>query len=469
MKYSLTASLIIVGALISYCTADEPATPRPTPLTRPLLKQWLESVKQRTPRIPLPELTDADRQALGEQAESYETRLRHHYINGIEVARPITPASGPSPTNRMREQDPNYSLDNAFKVELFWIVSRINNCHYCIGHQESKLLGAGKSEDEIAALDGDWADQPPEKQAAFQFARKLTFEPQSLNDQDIDALRKHFSDLQILEMIVSMCGNNSINRWKEAVAVPQRADEGGYSRMASLSGQVDPKLPRGSYLTPTSSKFESRVSAIVAIAAQPALADGLGNTAAQRSGLESADTVMNMLELARHRQARLPLVDAEMTLATLPKSAALGETVPNWVRLLANFPSAGITRLDTYLAADNGGDISPQLKGQLAWIVARQDRAWYAAGQAMARLKSLGLSDQDVLKLDGDWSEYSPRERALFELARDLAASPVVLTSQQVAEAVQQAGPRDTVQAISYVCSRASFNRLTEAAGLPLE
>jgi alkylhydroperoxidase family enzyme len=438
-------------------------------MTRPLLKQWLESVKQRTPRIPLPELTEQDRQALGDQAENYETRLRYHFMNGIEVSRPITATTGSSPANRMRDQDPNYTLDNAFKVELFWIVSRVNNCHYCIGHQESKLLGAGKSEDEIAALDGDWSDQPPQKQVAFQFARKLTFEPQKLNDQDIDRLRKYYTDLQILEMIVSMCGNNSINRWKEAVAVPQRADEGGYSRMASLSGEVDPKLPRGSYLTPTSSKFETRPSAIVASATQPALADGLRMTTAQRDRLESADTVLKMLELARHRTARLPLVEVESTRTKLPKSASFGDAMPNWVRLLANFPTAGISRLDTFLAADNGGDISPQLKGQLAWIVARQDRAWYAAGQAMAKLKSLGMSEQDVLKLDGDWQAYSPRERALFEMARDLAASPVVLTSKQVAEAVRQAGPRDTVQAISYVCSRASFNRLTEAAGLPIE
>lgn len=469
MRFSRLNALLIFCSFAPLCMADEPSTPRPTPMTRPLLKQWLENVKQRTPRIPLPELTDQDRQNLGDQAENYETRLRYHYINGIEVPRPITPATGTSPSNRMREQDPNYTLDNAFKIELFWIVSRVNNCHYCIGHQESKLLGAGKSEDQIAALDGDWSDQPPEKQEAFRFARKLTYEPQKLSDRDIDLLRKYYSDLQILEMLVSMCGNNSINRWKEAVAVPQRADEGGYSRMASLGGEVDPKLPRGSYLTPTSKNFETRPSSIVAAAVQPAIADGLASTTAEPTKVESADVVLKMLQIARQRKPRLPLIDAEKTLTTLPKAAMFGESVPPWVRLLANFPSAGASRLDTYLAADNGGDLSSQLKGQLAWIVARQDGAWYAAGQAMARLKALGMSEQDVINLDGDWKQYSPRERALFEMARDLAASPVVLTSQKVAEAVKQAGPRDTVQAISYVCSRASFDRLTEAAGLPLE
>jgi alkylhydroperoxidase family enzyme len=467
MKYSLTIVLLFLSGLHSLCMSDEPDAPRPTPLTRPLLKEWLENVKQRVPRIPLPELSEQDRQLLGSQVDSYESRVRHHYLNGIEVARPIA-VSSPTPNTRSRDQDPNYSLDNAFKIELFWIVSRVNNCQYCIGHQESKLLGAGKTEDEIATLDGDWSDQPPKKRIAFQFARKLTYEPQKLNDEDINQLRTHYTDLQILEMIISMCGNNSINRWKEAIAVPQRADEGGYSRMASLGGEVDAKLPRGSYLTPTSSNFQSRRSSIVP-ASLETTADGLGITTANCAKLESPETVLAMLDHARVRATRLPVVDVEKTRTLLPLASQFGKAIPNWVRLLANFPTAGTSRLDGYLAAESGGDLTPTVKGQIAWIVARQDRAWYAVGHAMTRLKSLGLSEQEVFQLDGDWNEYSNQERALFSLARNLATSPVTLTSQQVAEAVKHAGPRDTVQAISYICSRASFNRLTEAAGLTLE
>ena len=79
-------------------------------------------------------------------------------------------------------------------------------------------------EDEIAALDGEWSAFTPAEQAAFAFARKLTYEPHRLSDADIDALRKHYTDLQILEMIMSMAGNNSTNRWKEGVAVPQSSD-----------------------------------------------------------------------------------------------------------------------------------------------------------------------------------------------------------------------------------------------------
>jgi hypothetical protein len=44
-----------------------------------------------------------------------------------------------------------------------------------------------------------------------------------------------------------------------------------------------------------------------------------------------------------------------------------------------------------------------------------------------------------------------------------------VLTDAEVAEALKRTSPRDVVQLINYVTNRASFNRITEAAGLQLE
>ena len=44
-----------------------------------------------------------------------------------------------------------------------------------------------------------------------------------------------------------------------------------------------------------------------------------------------------------------------------------------------------------------------------------------------------------------------------------------MLTDAETTEAVKQIGPRDVVQLISYTTNRASFNRITEAAGLRIE
>ncbi len=44
-----------------------------------------------------------------------------------------------------------------------------------------------------------------------------------------------------------------------------------------------------------------------------------------------------------------------------------------------------------------------------------------------------------------------------------------MLTDDEVTAAVKVAGPRDVVQVTSYTTNRASFDRITEAAGLQLE
>ena len=291
IRIRTTLALGLLSALTPVAVSASDA-PRPIPITRPEMKQLIEDVKVRTPRIPLPELTDTDREKLGESADSYESRLRYHYLNGLEEPRGSRSPSGNAQSGQagqpeqpgrsrgsQREQDPNMTLDNAFKVELFWIVSRANNCQYCLGHQESKLLSAGRSEDRIAALDSDWSQFTAADKSAFAFARKFTFEPHLLSDADITGLKAHYTDQQILEMILSMAGNNSINRWKEGVGVPQRKDEGGYSRReqsegsGSTTAEDAAKFSRGTYLTPTSDIFAKCVSIVAPIITDKALAE----------------------------------------------------------------------------------------------------------------------------------------------------------------------------------------------------
>src|SRR5690606_38997323 len=132
-----------------------------------------------------------------------------HYLSDYQVG------------DRRRDPDPKMTLDYPFKTSLFWIVSRGNNCTYCLGHQESKLSSAGLTDDQIAALDGDWERFDPSTRAAFAFTKTLSFAPHTLSDADIDALRPHFTDDQIAEIILSVAGFNATNRWTGALRIPQ--------------------------------------------------------------------------------------------------------------------------------------------------------------------------------------------------------------------------------------------------------
>ena len=274
-------------------------------------------------------------------------------------------------------------------MQLFWIVSRANNCQYCQGHQEGKLLRAGQKEDQIAALDGDWSEFTEAQKVAFAFARKFTYEPYKFCDADIDGLRKHYKDAQILEMILSMAGNNAINRWKEGTGVPQSASGGGFGGRAEAT---DPPA-KHTYLTPTSDKYKSLVTKVAPVALD-AKGEPTKATVCRRPALEARDDVEQALAAAGKRAPRLPLAEDEKARELLPTDHQKG-TVPQWVRLLATFPSSK-GRIASQFASDEKGDLKPLLKAQVSWIIARQDRAWYATGEAKRRLIAVGQTDDQI-------------------------------------------------------------------------
>jgi alkylhydroperoxidase family enzyme len=458
---------IALALLLSAPAADPKPTdrtdiPRPVAATRPEMKELIEDMKLRKPRIPLPDLTEEDKSKLGDRGLGYEARLRYHYM-------PTGDARGGGGGGfGLIEKDTEGGLDYAFKVQLFWIVCRANNCQYCQGHQEGKLLRAGQKEDEIAALDGDWKEFTVAQQTAFAFARKITYEPHNLTDADIEGLRKYYKDAQILEMILSIAGNNAINRWKEGTGVPQSAGGGGFGRK-----EADPKAPtdppaKQTYLTPTSDKYKDVVSKVAPLTLDEKTGKPTTLTLCKRPALESREEVEKALEAARKRTPRLPLVAEEKARALLPEDFPK-DALTQWVRLLANFPGAGKSRILSERSADDKGDLKPLLKAQVSWIIARQDRAWYATGIAKKRLLGLGQTEDQIYKLDGDWKSFTDSERLLFTVAKKLAASPVVLTDDDVTAAIKAASARDVVQLITYVTTKASFDRITEAAGLQLE
>jgi hypothetical protein len=473
--------------------ANEIDAPRYTPLTRRAMKQYIEQLKDRTPRIDLPELTAAEKQEASENGRrfGYESRLRELYLPadsgsgymvfGGSSARANSAAggasgsaSGSSPAaasaNRRGGRggmpaDPNLSLDYAFKVRLFWIAARANNCQYCLGHQESKLLSAGMSEDEIAALDSDWERFPEKERVAFALARRLTLTPHLLSDDAIIACQPYYTDLQILEMVGSISGNNAINRWKEGCGIPQSGNGGNFGGRGGEGGSGEAH----SYLTATSEEFANRPSKVVYTSNDTRKNDDLVLTVLERPALESGEELEKLLASVKNRQPLLPIVSQEQAREVLGDDAGNGE-IPQWKCLLARFPVAGKRLVQSIAISESSSELSPALQAEINWVVARQDRAWYNMVLAMDQLTHAGLASDITKTLDTDLTKpasgISDRDRALLLVARNVAASPIVLTDKQVTDAVELAGPKAVTQVINYTAYRAMLNRITEAARL---
>lgn len=480
MKHKLLLTLLLTLMLIpQLCglsrAADGDETARPIPATRPEMKQLLEDMKTRTVRLPLPELTTAEKEQLGDRADDYESRLRYHYLIDSEGSafgsRPRTTGTSGSNASSTaasrdfrRNADENMTLSYEFKTELFWIVSRTNNCQYCLGHQEQKLSAAGLSEDRIAALDMEWEAFTPAEQAAYAWARKLTWSPNAITDADIDALRKHYTDLQILEMTLSIAGNNSINRWKEGTGVAQSQHGTRFFENAATSAPKE-TLPIDSFLTPTTGKFQKKRSVVAALPPDVKETSTRAIVGVPPINESRAEVEAKLAEMAK-RHCRLPLVSSEATRAAFSKSVDAKMT-PAWMRLLANFPNESLRRIDSLVDRPVGEeDLSALDRARVSWVVARQDRAWYAVAHAMKRLQELGQTTEQIYALDGDLKSLSDAERAILVMAKKLATSPITLADEDVAAVVKLSGPRRATQLINYVTSRAYFDRVTEAAGL---
>ena len=343
------AALAACLSLSAVATAEDAGGPPIVPATRSEMKQVLEHSKQSQPRLPLPP-PSADEQ--GEAARNGGWGL----VNNARMRRLYLPPELDS--GFTRAPDPAMTLDHAFKTMFFWIVSRANNCTYCMGHQESKLSASGVEEDRIAALDGDWSEFDDAQRAAFAFTRKLTYQPHAIDDADLDRLRPYYKEDQILEIIVTVANNNAMNRWTGSLAIPQEEHR--------------------VYLTPTTAKYRALVSQVAPLSAARSAEAPSCARLADRPPLESRAEVESALAACRARMPRIPPLTEAEARAVLSDDATEGP-LPQWVRLLARFPVAGKARIVGLRNAETVGRLSPRLKAQIAWIAARHDRAWYCA------------------------------------------------------------------------------------------
>ncbi|HWB12800.1 MAG TPA: hypothetical protein VG826_26475 [Pirellulales bacterium] len=428
MKYCFS-TLVLFGLGIVCAAADgaDQATdgPKLVPATRPEVKRALEALKSREPRLPLPPPTDEERKAAGDRPLVNNGRMQAIYL----------PASwrvakwGP---------DPAMTLDPALTIECFWVVSRGNNCHYCLGHQEHRLAGIGLSDNRIASLDSDWSVFLPKEQAAFALARKLTLAPHTVTNSDVDDLRKFFSDHEIVELVFTIARFNSTNRWTDSMGIPQDR------QFREVQVRFD---------APTSERFREAGSLAAPSSGQ------------RRPPLESPSDVESALSACRQRSARVTLPGPDEARSVLPTQWR-DVPVPEWVCALSLFPETGVAQVAAYDAVANEGKLDKLLKAQIAWTCARQDRAWYALADAQRRLAQLGQSADEMFSLDGPDETLSPAVREALAFAAKLTSAPHTIADADIARLRKHYSDYETAEIVYVVCGSNWFDRFTETLGL---
>lgn len=433
------ASILVAAVSSNASAADVPSTtPKTIPATRPEMKAALESLKDRQPRLPLPA------PAAGERGVN-NGRMRANYL-------PESWSGGRGWGRRGRNnsrgaggrvgQDPNAGLDYLLTVPCFWVVSRGNNCHYCLGHQELKLRAAGMDEDTIASLDCDWSGFDARKQAALAFARKLTLEPEFVDDADIAKLKEVFSDAEIIELAFTIARFNATNRWTDGMGLPQDRRFGD-GRETTLT-------------TPTSEAFQHTKSIVIPTTRTPR--PPRATIAQVRQAIAASRTHTPRVALPTLEEARESLADT------------IGDREPFlWEQALAAVPRNGKAHVKTWNTILSDDNLAPRLKAELAFITAVNNQAWYAAAHAAHRLKQLGASPEDLTSLLGDNEPPMGGAAAAYHLAAKSTTDPHLITDADIARVREQFSDRETAEIMQVICMANLFDRFTEALDLPVE
>lgn len=417
-------SSILVHATEAVWVEPPSNEPKVIPQDREELKKSLDQLKGRKSRLPLPEVPPG---TVGSNGKIIVNNglARRTYLPEAWFAADFG-------------NDPAMTLTYVYKTQCFWVVSRGNNCHYCLGHQEHKLHDAGLSDRQIALLDYDWKQLDPMLQKGVQLAKQMTLSPHSITSKDIEALRPDLTDPQIIDLVYTIAMFNSVNRWTDALGIPQ--DQRFRDKVVDFS-------------TPVDDEFKGKAGGKAAITKDE-----------KPRVLPSFADAMEELKLASTRQPRVALPSEAETrkLLSLPEEQ---KTVQDWERALATFPQVGRKQLDGLRSMESEGHLSPKIKAIIAWTSARNNHAIATLAVAKKRFEKLGISEADMAAID-QGNNLEPQEKLVALFAAKLTSHPQKITDQDIEQLREHFTDQQTAEIVYLIGAANMLDRLTETLGL---
>ena len=121
------------------------------------------------------------------------------------------------------------------------VVSKLNECAYCVAHHTPRLVDQGLAPETVAAiLEPDCPGLDDDDRLVRDFALQVTTRPQSMRDAMFARLGEHFSEEQIVELTLrtALCG--FFNRFNDALQIG--IEDGVIEDMLSRGSAAD-ELP----------------------------------------------------------------------------------------------------------------------------------------------------------------------------------------------------------------------------------
>jgi len=122
------------------------------------------------------------------------------------------------------------------------VVSKLNECTYCVAHHAPRLVEQGLPADTVSKiLESDCPGLDEVDRLVRDYAVEVTEKPQTMRDAMFEQLKQHFSEEQIVELTlrIALCG--FFNRFNDALQIDMEDD--AITHMLSAGGSMD-DLPR---------------------------------------------------------------------------------------------------------------------------------------------------------------------------------------------------------------------------------
>ena len=117
-----------------------------------------------------------------------------------------------------------FAADNTVPQELLYMVghiaSRAAGCMYCAAHTANNAHKSGIADDRLAAL---WEYETSElfseaERAALRIAQNAASVPNMVDDAEMEDLKRHFDEDQIVELLAVVSWYGFLNRWNDTLA-----------------------------------------------------------------------------------------------------------------------------------------------------------------------------------------------------------------------------------------------------------
>jgi uncharacterized peroxidase-related enzyme len=189
----------------------------------------------------MPHVEPLDRDALAQFEEKFE---RYDRIRGFLPNSILTMARRPNIASAFMELNQAVlyegTVPEALKMMIALMTSMASGCRYCQGHMANLSHVYGVADEKINAV---WeCETSPHfseaERAALVLAREAAGSPNTASRAHFEALRPHFDDSEIVEIVATIALFGYLNRWNDTMATTMEAHPASVARVAMPDWQA---------------------------------------------------------------------------------------------------------------------------------------------------------------------------------------------------------------------------------------